>query len=427
MRRCRGTFEARCRAAMTDVDELTGPVPTWSDLPSRSPWIAQLAPDGPPRPLDADAATDVAIVGAGIAGRRDGVLHPARHARAGAADRARPCRARRDRPQRRPAHDLLRAPAVRHRRRVRRRAGRRGPARLRRRARPARPDGRRGGATVRVERFTGHMGMFTLNHVHGAPAQQPASAGRAGCGRRPAWSRRRPSSSTRSRPSSTALYSVVPQARIRELLETRRRPLLGRAVRPQGLRQQRPARASRCSRTSSGATRTGSGTSTTPTSTRVIVGDGRRRRCDAGGHTCRAPHVVLCTNGFVDHVVEDAAGRADPSSHADQQVTGTVGYMTAFVEEQPRPAGGDELHPQHDHRRRRRRTSTSPGAPTTGPDDTVTLTCMGGPEYPLHGAATTPTRRFPGALLAEMDDRGPAVRAAAPPAAASRTTSTGTA
>ena len=40
----------------------------YADQPNRSPWIAQLAPDGPPRPLDADASTDVAIVGAGIAG-----------------------------------------------------------------------------------------------------------------------------------------------------------------------------------------------------------------------------------------------------------------------------------------------------------------------------------------------------------------------
>lgn len=41
---------------------------TYSDQPSRSPWIAQMAPDGPPRTLDANATTDIAIVGAGIAG-----------------------------------------------------------------------------------------------------------------------------------------------------------------------------------------------------------------------------------------------------------------------------------------------------------------------------------------------------------------------
>ena len=40
----------------------------YEDQPSRSPWIAQLAADGPPRPLDEDTRTDVVIVGAGIAG-----------------------------------------------------------------------------------------------------------------------------------------------------------------------------------------------------------------------------------------------------------------------------------------------------------------------------------------------------------------------
>src|ERR1700741_3163287 len=40
----------------------------YEDAPNHSPWIAQLAPDGPARPVDEDLATDVAIVGAGIAG-----------------------------------------------------------------------------------------------------------------------------------------------------------------------------------------------------------------------------------------------------------------------------------------------------------------------------------------------------------------------
>jgi gamma-glutamylputrescine oxidase len=40
----------------------------YEEQPSRSPWIAQLVPDGPPRPLDGDARTGVVIVGAGIAG-----------------------------------------------------------------------------------------------------------------------------------------------------------------------------------------------------------------------------------------------------------------------------------------------------------------------------------------------------------------------
>ena len=40
----------------------------FEDQATRSPWIAQLAADGPPRPLAQDTLTDVVIVGAGIAG-----------------------------------------------------------------------------------------------------------------------------------------------------------------------------------------------------------------------------------------------------------------------------------------------------------------------------------------------------------------------
>jgi len=39
-----------------------------ADRPNRSPWVAQLEPDGPARPLSTDLTTDVVVVGAGIAG-----------------------------------------------------------------------------------------------------------------------------------------------------------------------------------------------------------------------------------------------------------------------------------------------------------------------------------------------------------------------
>jgi len=41
---------------------------SYPDQANRSPWIAQLAEDGPPSPLDRDTAADVVVVGAGIAG-----------------------------------------------------------------------------------------------------------------------------------------------------------------------------------------------------------------------------------------------------------------------------------------------------------------------------------------------------------------------
>jgi glycine/D-amino acid oxidase-like deaminating enzyme len=56
---------------------------------------------------------------------------------------------------------------------------------------------------------------------------------------------------------------------------------------------------------------------------RVVVSEDRAA-VHARGHRVTAGHVVLCTNGFVDHVVEDAAGTPIRLA-ADQQITGRVG------------------------------------------------------------------------------------------------------
>src|SRR5205823_1949778 len=44
------------------------PASRYADCPNRSPWLAQLGPDEPPRPLRSDRTVDVVVVGAGIAG-----------------------------------------------------------------------------------------------------------------------------------------------------------------------------------------------------------------------------------------------------------------------------------------------------------------------------------------------------------------------
>ena len=135
-------------------------------------------------------------------GRGNGLLHAPVDPAPGDADRARPGGPWRDRPERRPAHDLLRAAAVRHRRRVRGGPGDRGSARIRRRARPARPDDRRdrhdrpGGS---VHRPHGHV---QPEPPAGPPAQQRCSGAAVACARRRASSRRRPSSWATSRRSS---------------------------------------------------------------------------------------------------------------------------------------------------------------------------------------------------------------------------------
>ena len=64
---------------------------------------------------------------------------------------------------------------------------------------------------------------------------------------------------------------------------------------------------------------------------RIVVGDDGVV-VHARGHRVIASRAVLCTNGFVDYVVEDAAG-SPIRLPEEQRIVGRVGYMTAFVEE----------------------------------------------------------------------------------------------
>ena len=254
------------------------------------------------------------------------------------------------------------------------------------------------GATVRVERFTGHMGMFTLNHVmvhlrnnrlrlHGGLRIEPCvvSEEAAFLDEIPA--------------EFAELYTVVPQARIRELLETdddRYRAVLSdrkgcanSAMLCQQvlayLERQYPDRLRFADRTEV---------------ERVVVGPGGVE-VHANGHRVRAARVVLCTNGYTRHVVEDEAG-APLVLHPEQQVVGTYGFMAAFAEEQPRtPAAMSYIRNQAigsgeaPYVYITRRTYDRPGG-------AVTLTCMGGPEWP-HDGVYDPWAPFPGALLDVLD------------------------
>ena len=166
------------------------------------------------------------------------------------------------------------------------------------------------GASVRVERFDGHMGMYNLNHV--------VVHLRNNLVRR----RRRAADLETCVVSEDAEFLDAHPGRARGALHgrpagahpraprDRRRPLPGRPVRPQGLRQQRPARPA-----GPGLPR-----AAYPDRFRYVDqtarGPGRRRRrrasrLHARGHAVTASQVVLCTNGFVDHMVEAEAGRAD--------------------------------------------------------------------------------------------------------------------
>ena len=370
-----------------------------------------MAPDGPPRPLAANVTSDVAIVGAGIAGvatafftlrsttkhviliERDRVARGATGRNAGQlttyferplfdiADEfgAEPAiegqRAFDD------AHDLLDLMTAET------------------------------GVRVRVERFTGHLGMFSLDHLQVHL--------RNGLLRRQGDLRPEPCLVSdeaefldRIPAEFAPLYSVVPQARIRELLETtddRYRAVLSdvKGCANAGLfvqevlaylERQYPDRLRYVDHA---------------LVDRVVVGDEGGVVAHVGRHAVSASHVVLCTNGFTDHVVEDGVG-APIRLHESQQVVGTIGFMAAFFEDRPRsPAamsyirnatiGGDTPYVYVT-----RRTYDRPA-------DSATLTCMGGPEHPL-GRPWVREEAFPGTVLGYMDEHiRPFAQPARPP------------
>jgi glycine/D-amino acid oxidase-like deaminating enzyme len=202
-----------------------------------------------------------------------------------------------------------------------------------------------------------------------------------------------------------SLYSVVPQSAVRELLEVDDDRYSAVLTAPAGVANS----ALLCQQVLAHLMRTHGEHFVYADCTNVdrIVVDEAGVVAHAGGCRVKASHVVLCTNGFVDHRIEDAAG--SPVFLArDQQITGQVAFMAAFVEEAKRaPAaisyvrnvtiGGDSITGNTPYVYVTRRTYD-------WARDTVTLTCMGGPESGLDGTAYRRDAPVPGDVLQAIDD-----------------------
>ena len=372
----------------------------YADEPSRSPWIAQCAPRRPPQPLSSDVRADVAIVGAGIAGiatafftlrdtnRSVLLLERDQISRGGATGRnAGQLTTYFERPLASIAEEFGAALAVSAQREF---------------------DGAHDlldliaaecGATVRIERFDGHMGMWNANHV--LTHLRNNRVRRDGGLRTETIRISEEAHFIGEIPTAFAdLFEVVPQRHIGDLLEIdddRYVAVLSdrKGCANSGLLVQEvlaflvaayPGRFAYHDMTHV---------------ERVVIGTGAARVV-AGHRVVEASQVVLCTNGFVDPRVEDGRKRAI-DLHPDQRVAGVVGFMAAFLEARPRPAGAFSYI---------RNASVGSGeAPYVYvtrrtydlPDGSApTLTAMGGPEWPIDPPwdARAP---YPGTLLAAMD------------------------
>jgi glycine/D-amino acid oxidase-like deaminating enzyme len=299
--------------------------------PNRSPWVEQLSHRAPAAPLDADTDTDVAIVGAGIAGiatayfllrdtdRRVLLIERDRVARGATGYNAGQIVSYFERPLNRLVAEFGFDLAMAAQRDVD--------------AAWSLLEAIAAGACVRepVHRFTGHMGMFSLDHllVH---LESNLLRERAGLAReRCRVSERAPFLG--ALPEEFAhLYEVVPQRAIAQLLETdddRYHAVLSydkgctnsALVCEQIVEHLRRAFPQRFALFE--ATR----------ATRIAL-DADHAELEANGRCVRASRVVLCSNGFVDHAIENRMGPDPVRVYA--RVAATVGYMAAFLEATPR-------------------------------------------------------------------------------------------
>ncbi len=370
------------------------------EVVQRSPWIEQLESDPTPNPLTGDHTTDVVVIGGGIAGvataffvLRDTDLDVLLVERGRAGHGATGHNAGQLTTYfERPLYDLVDTYGF-------------DKAMAGQRAIDSTWDlldamVEESGATVQIDRFVGHMGMFTLDHlsVHLRTSLLRARAGLAPM----------PCVVADSAPfldqipsAFDGLYRVVTMDHVRELLGTvddrycavlsdRKGCANGALLVEQLLTHLTSSFPDRFRFADH-----------TPVERVVLDADGGT--VVAGGHRVSATRIVMCTNGFVDHVVENRAGR-DIAPGMHHRVVGDVGYMVGFIEDRR------QLPTAFSYIRNEVIGGDTPYVYVTSrPHDTATrsgtLVCIGGPEQELDDATTyEPSWVFPPSVIEEVDN-----------------------
>ena len=373
----------------------------WRDVVSRSPWYEQLRTDAPPQPLDGDARTNVAIIGAGIAGaatafftlretdQRVLLIERNRSGSGATGHNAGQVANYFERP----LCELVEAYGFD----------------LAIAAQRAIDDAfdlltlmvDESGSSVRLERVMGHMGMFTCNHLEVHLCNQSirrrggleveeivVSADAPFLDEIPA--------------EYSDLYAVVPRSEIEARLGRRcgdyyavlsaQKACINSALLVEHavayLEQAYPERfryvdhtmVDRIELSGSGAT------------------------LAAGGHRVDCDRVVLCTNGYIDHDVVASDG-----SRIELPLIQTVGYMGGYFERDSQPPGAmsfiknDKIGGDLPYGYVTRRTYDRPGG-------AATLTCVGGPETELEeGDLYDADAPVPGYAIEQLDTQVRAV------------------
>lgn len=256
------------------------------------------------------------------------------------------------------------------------------------------------GMTERPQRFLGHMGMFTLNHVlvhlrnlslreQGGLQQEYCHVSEEALflNRIPAEYR--------------AFYTIVPQSKIRELLGTRDNRYcavlsnLKAWVNSALVSQQVLAFLM-------GSYRDRFQFFDHTPVTRILL-DSVSAEINAGGHRVSAGRVILCTNGFTSHVVQSTDGETiRPNQH--QRVHGTIGYMAGYYESTLMETQAtsyilnEVIGEKLPYIYMTRRAAIGPKGPTS-------LTCVGGPEAELADRGNySRDATIPDGIVAQFDN-----------------------
>ena len=256
------------------------------------------------------------------------------------------------------------------------------------------------GIKVRVDRFVGAMGMFNLNHllVH---LRNNDIRRRAGLDQESIAISTEATFLDQIPREYADLYEMVPQARIRELLELEHDAYVAVLLNRKGcansalicqevlryLGRQYPDRFAYADQT---------------IIERVVL-DERSATLTAGRFHIKSSRVVLCTNGFDHHTVENRAG-ALASQRLASRVRPRIGYMAGFISEPGIPARATSYI-----------TNEQIGGSkpyyyvTCRPYDRngrdTTLICLGGPETIIESAAAyAEDADMPVEMLNELDN-----------------------
>ncbi len=257
------------------------------------------------------------------------------------------------------------------------------------------------GVEVPIERLEGAMGMFTLNHLQVHLRNQRIRQAAGLVTERVEVSKEAPFLAEIPGEYND-LYIVVPQARIRAVMEIdcdtytavliSRKGCANSALLCQRVLQVLLARHGREFVHFDGTT-----------VDRLVLEAGAAR-LEAGCGAITAENVVLCTNGFTHLVIENPSGPAI-GRYAGGLEESVIGYMAAFTGPPGRPAGAtnyilndrmDGALPYYYLTRR----------PYAVAERAVTLTCLGGPEAVIEDTdAYDGDADMPQDVLHEFDGR----------------------